>query len=93
MKNTVHGIFGWYAKTEEGIIGIIRVTWCYRSNYYDLYYDDAYYIIEYGSNEYKPIDRDSLLKKFGKYESTFIYTGAYDALGKVDVDRGKLVLY
>jgi len=91
MKNTDHGIFGWYAKTEEGIIGIIRVTWCYRSNYYDLYYDDAYYIIEYGSNEYKPIDRDSLLKKFGEYESTFIYTGAYDALGKVDVP--KLVLY
>ena len=92
MKNTDHGIFGWYAKTEEGIIGIIRVTWCYRSNYYDLYYDDAYYIIEYGSNEYKPIDRDSLLKKFGEYESTFIYTGAYDALGKVDVHRGKYVM-
>lgn len=83
MTNTTHGIFGWYAKTEDGIIGIVRVTWCFVSNDYNLCYDDAYYIIEYGSDECKPIDRDELLDKFGEYEKTYIYTGEYDELGKV----------
>ena len=79
------GIFGWYAKTENGVIGIIRVTWQYVSNRrYSLYdYDDAYYIIEYGSDECCPIDRDALLERIGEYEKTYIFTDEYDEYGKV----------
>ena len=82
MENTTHGIFGWYAKTEDGIIGVVRVTWRYRSNTYSSYFDDAYYIIEYGSNECKAIERDLLLEKLGQYEKDYIYTGKYDEYGK-----------
>ena len=82
MENTVNGIFGWYAKTEGGVIGVVRVTWCYVSNEYDLCFDDAYYIIEYGSNECKAIDRDALLELLGEYEATYIYTGEYNEYGK-----------
>lgn len=83
MENTLNGMIGWYAKTDDGIIGIIRVTWCYVSDEYNLYYDDAYYIIEYGSDACTPIDRDELLEKHGEYENLYVYTGEYDALGKV----------
>ncbi len=83
MENTANGIFGWYAKTEDGIIGVIRVTWCYRSDSYKLHFDDAYYIIEHGLNECKAIERDSLLEKFGSYEKDYVYTGKYDENGKV----------
>ncbi len=83
MENTVNGVFGWYAKTEEGVIGVVRVTWCYVSNQYDLYFDDAYYIIEYGSNECKAIARDALIEKLGEYETTYVFNGEYDEHGKV----------
>ena len=89
MKNTVNGIFGWYAKTEEGVIGIVRVTWCYVSDEYDLCFDDAYYTVKYGSDECKAIDRDALLDMLGNYESTYIFSGEYDELGKV-YDRGNI---
>ncbi len=83
LRNTTNGVFGWYAKTENGVIGIIRVTWCFSSEDYQLYYDDAYYIVEYGSDECKQIDRDVLLEKLGDYEATYIFTGQYDEYGKV----------
>ena len=88
IKKTTNGVFGWYAKTESGVIGIIRVTWCFYSekdnHYYDnFFYDDAYYIIEYGSDKVEPINRDALLEKLGEYETTYIYTGKYDEYGKV----------
>jgi hypothetical protein len=75
-------ILGWYAKTEEGVIGIVRVTWRYDDAKYHRYYDDASYIIEYGSDVYTPIERDALLKKFGNYEITYIFTGEYTENGK-----------
>ena len=83
MENTVNGIIGWYAKTDDGIIGIIRVTWCYVSDEYDICYDDAYFIVEYGSDVCERIDRDALLEKHGDFENVNIYEGEYDALGKV----------
>jgi len=73
-----HAVFGWYAKTTEGFVGVVRVTWRYHSEERD----DAYYIIKYGSDECKPIDRDSLLELFGEYETTYIYKGGYDGKGK-----------
>lgn len=83
LRNTTNGIFGWYAKTENGVVGIVRVTWSFFTDNYKLYYDDAYYIIEYGSDECKPIGRDALLELLGEYETTYIYTGKYDEYGKV----------
>ena len=82
LRNTTSGVFGWYAKTENGVIGIVRVTWCFYTEKYQYYYDDAYYIIEYGSNECKAIDRDALLELLGEYEATYIYTGEYNEYGK-----------
>ena len=82
LKNTTSGVFGWYAKTENGVIGIVRVTWRFYTEKYQDYYDDAYYIIEYGSDEYKAIDRDALLELLGDYEATYIYTGEYNEYGK-----------
>lgn len=83
-----YGVFGWYAKTPKGVIGVVRVTWRYTDEslgHYtlDLYYDDAYYIIEYGGEECVAIDRDDLLEMFGEYETTHIFTGEYDRYGKV----------
>lgn len=78
-----YGIFGWYAKTADGVIGIVRVTWVYKSTGYPIYYDDMYYIIEYGSDECVPIARDALIKKLEGYETTYIYYGEYDENGKI----------
>ena len=86
LRNTTSGVFGWYAKTENGVVGIVRVTWCFYTEKYRDYYDDAYYIIEYGSDECKAIDRDALLELLGDYEATYIYTGEYNEYGK-DVIR------
>ena len=82
LRNTTSGVFGWYAKTENGVIGIVRVTWCFCTEKYQFYYDDAYYIIEYGSDVCKAIDRDALLELLGDYETTYIYTGEYNEYGK-----------
>ena len=82
LRNTTSGVFGWYAKTENGVVGIVRVTWCFYTEKYQDYYDDAYYIIEYGSDECKAIDRDALLELLGDYEATYIYTGEYNEYGK-----------
>lgn len=87
LTHTANGIFAWYAKTKNGVIGIIRVTWWFRtenSKGSNNYYDDAYYIVQYNSNKCKPIDRDSLLKRLGDYETTYIYTGEYNEFGKSD---------
>ena len=77
------GIVGCYAKTEEGVIGLVRVTWRYDDAKYHRYYDDAYYIIEYGADGYMPIDRDALLEIFGDYETDNIYKGKYNETGKI----------
>lgn len=82
LRNTTSGVFGWYAKTENGVVGIVRVTWCFCTEKYQFHYDDAYYIIEYGSDECKAIDRDALLELLGDYEATYIYTGEYNEYGK-----------
>ncbi|MBQ5820171.1 MAG: hypothetical protein IIW31_02955, partial [Clostridia bacterium] len=82
LRNTTSGVFGWYAKTENGVIGIVRVTWSFCTEKYRYHYDDAYYIIEYASDECKAIDRDALLDLLGDYETTYIYTGEYNEYGK-----------
>lgn len=79
LKLYTYGIFGWYAKTDNGVVGIVRITWRYWSNELD----DAYYIIEYGEDGCVPISRDDLLIRLGGYESTFIFLGDYDENGKI----------
>ncbi len=74
------GAFGWYAKTENGVIGIIKVEWHFRGR--SDYLDDSYFIIESDSSICKQIDRDELLEMLGEYEKTYIYTGEYDEFGK-----------
>lgn len=73
-----YGIFGWYAKTEDGVLGIVRVTW----DYYNGGEDDAYYIVEYGAEECRPIDREALLERLGEYEAEYIYLGEYNEKGR-----------
>lgn len=98
LKNTVKGIFPWYAKTEEGVVGIIQVSWCYIGDYRSklgLLFDDAYFIVTTKSETYAQIGRDELLEMFGDLETTYIYTGEYDNLGKVYKDRdcGYITIY
>ena len=75
-----YGIFSWYAKTDEGVCGVVKVSMWYKDERNQLLYDDAYYIIEFGSEEITPIDRDDLLDLPG---SNFVYSGEYDERGKV----------
>ena len=77
---TTNGLFAWYAKTERGVLGIIRVTWSFYAK--DTHYDDAYYIVEYASDECKAISRDDLLELFGDYEAPYIYKEKYNEYGK-----------
>ncbi len=85
-----YGILGWYAKTDSGVLGVIRVSWrCdlfLNNDRIHKMYDDAYYIIEYGEDEYKQIDRDNLLERLGEYENLYIYQGGYDEEGKTRFD-------
>ena len=74
-----YGIFGWYAKTNDGVIGIVRVTWKYKRGKMD----DSYYIVDKNSNGVMSIDRDNLLEKLGEYEATYIFDGSYDKNGKI----------
>ena len=74
-----HGIFGWYAKTNDGVVGVVRVTWQYRSEQMD----DSYYIVDNNANVIRSIDRDDLLEKLGEYETTYIFDGSYDKNGKI----------
>ena len=74
-----HGFFGWYAKTNDGVVGIVRVTWNFRFGAMD----DAYFIVDQTANEIRQIDRDSLIEKFGEYETPYIYRGEYAKNGKI----------
>ena len=80
-----HSIFAWYAKTDNGVIGIIRINWRFDSDEdwpYADYFDDAYYVIEYDSDVCRPIDRDALLERLGSCESGYVFLGEYTENGK-----------
>ncbi|MBO5042689.1 MAG: hypothetical protein J6D87_06970 [Clostridia bacterium] len=88
-KSTGYGIFGWYAKTPGGVIGIVRVTFSFDAkdtHTYRSLFDDAYYIVTPGATECTAIDRDELVKLLGEYETTYIYTGEYNELGKNTIE-------
>lgn len=88
-KSTGYGIFGWYAKTPGGVIGIVRVSFSFDAKDTHTYrplFDDAYYIVTPGATECTAIDRDELVKLLGEYETTYIYTGEYNELGKKTIE-------
>ena len=74
-KNT----FAWYAKTDDGVIGIVRINWKYDPPYQSsppVYcFDYSYYVIEYGADTIVPMDYDALLDRLGSCESTYVYKG------------------
>lgn len=69
-------------KNRRGVIGIIRVTWRFYTEDFQTYYDDTYYIVEYGAEGCEPISRDDLLERLGDCEPTYIYNGEYNEYGK-----------
>ena len=88
LELSSYGIFGWYAQTENGIIGIVRVAFSYRMGWVDdvfrgSVYDDLYYVIEEGSDTCVQVARDDLLARIGEYETQYIFTGDYDEYGKI----------
>ena len=79
---TRHGSFAWYAKTRDGIIGVVRVMWCYKGEG-RLYYDDAYFVVRYGEKDYTRVEQDELLAMTEGYGTDFIYRCDYDDCGIV----------
>jgi hypothetical protein len=74
------GIFAWYAKTDDGIIGVVKISWIYRDKKtWDRYYDDKYFIVEADSSVCLSIERDELLKLVKK--SGYIFDGEYSEDG------------
>lgn len=70
MKFISHSIFGWYDKTNEGVYGVIRVSWCYHDKTNEdrptrICNDDQYFLIEMGSDTLRPIEHDELLEMGG----------------------------
>lgn len=70
MEFTSHSIFGWYDKTDEGVCGIIRVSWHYldrteKNQPTRICYDDQYFLVEQGSDALRPIEHDELLEMGG----------------------------
>ena len=86
IDSSTYQIFSWYAKTPYGVLGIVRVDWkCIErnGNSYKTHEDDAYFIIEPGSDRVQNIGRDSLLFRLEDYERTYIFSGQYNNEGKV----------
>ena len=78
-----YGIFGFYAKTADGVVGVVRVSWQFKGDkeYYNLY-DDAYYVVRSGDDKTYPIERDRLLELLVN-ASYYVYDGQYDDTGKI----------
>lgn len=78
-----YGILGWYEKTENGVLGIVRVSWKYQETEgSDVFYDDQYFVITPDSQTAQSIDRDTILQQH-PYASDFVFQGQYDENGKV----------
>ena len=80
LEKKEHGIFAWYAKTENGIVGVIKVSWMYEdTGTWDAYFDDKYFIIESGSSVCTSISRDDLLNTVKP--SGYIFKDEYNEHG------------
>lgn len=87
MQLLEYAIFGWYAKTESGIYGVIRVSWAYDNtdNNVDTFdvYDDQYYIIELGSTAYRSIESDALISLLNGSKDFILGTDGYNENGRI----------
>ena len=80
LEKKEHGIFAWYAKTENGIVGVIKVSWMYEdTDTRYTYFDDKYFIIESGSSVCTSISRDDLLNTVKP--SGYIFKDEYNEHG------------
>jgi hypothetical protein len=80
LEKKEHGIFAWYAKTENGIVGVIKVSWMYEdTDTWYTYFDDKYFIIESGSSVCTSISRDDLLNTVKP--SGYIFKDEYNEHG------------
>ncbi len=86
MRLIKRKVYAKYAKTDEGIVGIVHVFFKYscktETQGTRFCYDDAYFIIESGMSECTPIDRDDLLEKFDSDDNVYIFDGEYDEYGE-----------
>ena len=91
------GVFGWYVKCTDGkVYGVIRVSYKVRAQNYQNFYDDAYYLVEYGAQTCEPIERDELMARLGMKKPQIntvyeiyrnnIYVGEYNENG-MDLSR------
>ena len=81
-----YGVFAWYAKSDDGVVGVIRVSLYYEDSslghYFDnKYYDDAYYIVEYGADECIAIDKEMVPDSISAYNASYIFRCDYDEYG------------
>ena len=77
-----YGILGWYEKTENGVLGMVRISWKYQDfSGRDTFYDDQYFVIMLDSDTAQSIDRDTLLE-LHPYASDLIFQGNYNENGK-----------
>lgn len=88
MRLVRYVIFGWYAKTDSGIYGIIRVSWCYADdaeNDYSkkIHYDDKYYIAQDGENACRVISHDDLTALLGENSDFVLGTDGYNEDGRI----------
>lgn len=71
-------LYGWYAKSDDKIYGIIKTTWIYleyKEEYRIIkYYDDSYTLYDIGSETMREISRDELATIFGPRN---LYKGEY----------------
>ncbi len=82
MELKDYSIRGWYAKTSKTVLGIVCVRFLFETEERS-YVDDAYFIMEYGSDTCTQIDRDELLRRMSGYNTTGIYQGLYDECGMI----------
>ena len=74
MKYISHSIFAWYDKTDDGVYGVIRVSWCYHGRIYDgsredgrfvVCRDDQYFLVQPDTNALRPIEHEELTQMGG----------------------------
>ena len=68
-------LYGWYAKVDGEIYGVIKTVWIYYDNDYQVrYYDDSYTVYNARRALRKIVSRDELIELVGDRN---VYTGDY----------------
>ncbi len=68
------GAYGWYEKTDKGVLAFVKVIWMYDYEGYGYIYDDLYIQLTLDGTQVRT--RDQMLDILG--ENSNIYTGSYD---------------